>query len=56
MSQKEEIKAMYGELDWKMQKMKQQLTEIESKFEHWKEAYIIIENDLRIFKKLLKEF
>lgn len=56
MSQKEELKEKFEELNWKVQKMKQQLTEIESKFEHWKEAYIIIENDLRIFKKLLKEF
>lgn len=56
MSEKENIENLYEDIKWKTEQLSKQLKEIEAKFEYWKQAYIIVENDLKIFKRLLKEF
>lgn len=56
MALRDELKQLYEDIQWKQEQLQKQLKEIENKFEHWKTAYTIVESDLKIFKKLLKEF
>ena len=56
MALRDELKQLYEDIKWKQEQLQKQLKEIENKFEYWKQAYTIVESDLKIFKKLLKEF
>ena len=56
MALRDELKQLYEDIQWKQEQLQKQLKEIENKFEYWKQAYQIVESDLKIFKKLLKEF
>lgn len=56
MSEKDELKIKYDDLVWKQEQLRKELNEIKNKFGYWQEAYIIVENDLKIFKNLLKNF
>lgn len=56
MALRNELKQLYDNIKWKQEQLQKQLKEIENKFENWKSAYTIVESDLKIFKKLLKEF
>lgn len=56
MALRDELKQLHEDIQWKQEQLQKQLKEIENKFEYWKQAYQIVESDLKIFKKLLKEF
>lgn len=56
MSAREELKELYDNMTWEQEQLRKQLKELENKFTSWKQAYAIIEDQLKIFKQLLKDF
>lgn len=56
MSARAELKELYENMTWEQEQLKKQLNELENKFKGWKQAYLIVEDQLKIFKQLLKEF
>ena len=56
MSAREELKSLYEKMVWEQEMLHKQIIEIENKFSGFKTAYAMIEQQLKIFKDLLKEF
>lgn len=56
MSAKEELKSLYDKMTWEQEMLRKQIIEIENQFAGFKTAYAMIEQQLKIYKDLLKEF
>ncbi len=56
MSVREDLKALYEQMSWEQEQLRKQIVEIETKFDNLKQAYTMVENQLKIFKQLLKDF